>query len=72
MSEFILKKELDKEQVYFVQLRTNYQITIPRECVKSLGLEIGDIIAIAVLKLVDKDTTWSSLQDKLKKLKGGD
>jgi len=66
MSETMQTKELESEIVYFAQVRLNNQITIPKECMEAKNLKPGDVIAIAVLKIVDGMVTWKNLQSRLR------
>lgn len=65
LSEPISSKELSSEIVYFAQIRVNNQITIPKECMEAKALKQGDVIAIAVLKIVDGTVTWTNLKARL-------
>lgn len=65
VSDTIAQKELAQEVVYFAQVRTNNQITIPKECMEAKNLKQGDVIAIAVLKIVDGTVTWMNLKSRL-------
>jgi len=65
VSETISSEELDNEIVFFAQIRVNNQITIPKECMEAKKLKPGDVIAIAVLKIVDGTVTWSNMKSRL-------
>jgi len=66
VSETIAQTELAQEIVYFAQIRTNNQITIPKECMEAKNLKQGDVIAIAVLKIVDGTVTWMTMKARLR------
>lgn len=65
VSEKMPQKELAEEIVYFAQVRTNNQITIPKECMEAKHLKVGDVIAIAVIKIVDGTVTWTNMRSRL-------
>lgn len=71
MSELMDTEKLAGERVYFVQLRTNNQITVPKEAMDDKDLSPGDVLAIAVIKLLDSNVTWEELTLRLGE-KGGE
>ena len=64
-SEQISSEELRNEIVYFAQIRTNNQITLPKECMEAKKLKPGDVIAIAILKIVDGTVTFEIMRSRL-------
>ena len=66
LSGEVATKEIESEKVYYTQLRTNSQVTIPKQCVEDLGLQRGDIIGLVVLKLLDTEDTWSVVKKRAK------
>jgi len=70
LSEEIAEERLAKEKVYFAQVRYNSQVTIPKEAMSDKKLQKGDIIAIAIIKLIGKDTPWKVLKDTLPQIGG--
>jgi hypothetical protein len=67
VSDKVAATELGQETVYFAQIRFNNQITVPKEAMDDKELHVGDVIAIAVMKIVDGKTSWSLMSQRLKK-----